>query len=67
MGDLMTVKQVASRWRVDKMTVYRAIWAGELAATDLSRPGSSRARLRVAPEAAEAFIASRNLKGRKAA
>ncbi|HEX6968735.1 MAG TPA: helix-turn-helix domain-containing protein [Micromonosporaceae bacterium] len=60
MDRLLKVQEVADLWGVDKMTVYRAIWAGELAYVNLARPGAQRARIRVRPAAAEAYLAQRD-------
>ena len=64
MSRLLKVTEVAELWGVDKQTVYRAIWAQELACVDLARPGAKKARLRVRESAAEQYIESREMKPR---
>lgn len=66
MDQLLTVIQVAALWGVDKQTVYRAIWAGELGFVDLARPGAKKARLRVRQSGAEKYIESRESAGKAA-
>lgn len=59
MDPLLKVHEVAALWGVDKMTVYRAIWGGDLPYVNLARPGAQRARIRVEPAAARAYVAGR--------
>ncbi|MEV4197066.1 helix-turn-helix domain-containing protein [Micromonospora globbae] len=66
MDRLLTVKQVAALWVVDKQTVYRAIWAGDLPYVDLAPPGAKKARLRIRESAAEQYIESRETRGNAA-
>ncbi|MFE7870018.1 helix-turn-helix domain-containing protein [Micromonospora humida] len=66
MGRLLTVREVADLWGVDKQTVYRAIWAGDLRWVDLAAPGAKKARIRIRQSAAEQFIASRESAGNAA-
>ncbi|WP_431976133.1 helix-turn-helix domain-containing protein [Micromonospora haikouensis] len=56
---LLKVTEVAALWGVDKQTVYRAIWSGDLPYVDLAKPGARKARLRVRESAAEAYVESR--------
>ncbi|RKN45232.1 helix-turn-helix domain-containing protein [Micromonospora endolithica] len=60
MEPLLTVLEVADLWRVDKQTVYRAIWAGDLPFVDMAKPGARKARIRVRQSAAEAYVAKRD-------
>lgn len=64
MDRLLTVKEVAALWGVDKQTVYRAIWAQELPYVDLAAPGAKKARIRIRESAAEQYIASRETQPR---
>lgn len=64
MDRLLKVTEVAELWGVDKQTVYRALWAGELGYVDLARPGAKKARIRVRESAAEQYIASRETQAR---
>jgi excisionase family DNA binding protein len=66
MDRLLKVAEVADLWGVDKQTVYRAIWAGDLGFVDLARPGARRARIRVRQSAAEEYTASRERAGKAA-
>lgn len=66
MDRLLRVQEVADLWGVDKQTVYRAIWAGDLGWVNIARPGASRARIRVSQSAAEKYTASRERAGRAA-
>lgn len=59
MDQLLTVPEVAAGMRVDKQTVYRLIWAGELAWVNIARPGAKRARIRVRQSAVERYTTSR--------
>ncbi|MEU4781075.1 helix-turn-helix domain-containing protein [Micromonospora sp. NPDC023633] len=61
---LLTVVEVAELWGVDKQTVYRAIWAGELAFVDLAAPGAKKARIRVRESVADEYIKSREIQPR---
>ncbi|MCT2281796.1 helix-turn-helix domain-containing protein [Micromonospora chalcea] len=63
-SQLLTVVEVAALWGVDKQTVYRAIWAGELPFIDLAKPGAKKARIRVRESAAEQYIESRETPAR---
>ncbi|MFI1195482.1 helix-turn-helix domain-containing protein [Micromonospora sp. NPDC020750] len=56
---LLKVSEVADLWGVDKQTVYRAIWAGDLAFVDLAATGAKKARIRVRESAAEKYVESR--------
>jgi hypothetical protein len=57
--DYLTVVDVAALWHCDKETVYRAIYAAELAWIDLRGKGASRARIRIRRSAAHAYMAAR--------
>jgi len=59
MEQMLTVVEVAAALGVDKQTVYRAIWAGELTWVNLASPGARRARIRVRKSAVEAYLAAR--------
>lgn len=56
---LLSVKEVAALWGVDKQTVYRLIWSGHLPFVDLAAPGSARARIRIRESVAEQYVTSR--------
>lgn len=56
---MLTVLDAAAELRVNKQTVYRLIWDGQLAWTDISAPGAKRARIRISPKAIEAFLKKR--------
>ncbi|MET7949265.1 helix-turn-helix domain-containing protein [Micromonospora sp. NPDC005324] len=64
--DLLTVNETAALMRVDKQTVYRLIWAGELTWVDISKPGAKKARIRIRPSAIEAWADSREKAGKAA-
>lgn len=66
MDRLLKVTEVAALWGVDKQTVYRAVWAGDLSFVDLSAPGAKRARIRVRQSAAEKYTESRERAGKAA-
>ncbi|MEU4595350.1 helix-turn-helix domain-containing protein [Micromonospora aurantiaca (nom. illeg.)] len=63
-SQLLTVIEVAALWGVDKQTVYRAIWDGELPFIDLAKPGAKKARIRVRESAAEKYLESRETPAR---
>lgn len=64
--ELLTVVEAAALMRVDKQTVYRLIWAGELTWIDISQPGAKKARIRLRPSAIESYAASREKAGKAA-
>lgn len=66
MDRLLKVTELAALWGVDKQTVYRAIWAKDLAFVDLAPPGAKKARIRVRQSAAEKYIESRESAGKAA-
>jgi excisionase family DNA binding protein len=55
----LTVLDVATELRVDKQTVYRLIWGGELGWTDISTRGAKRARIRISAHALQAYLKKR--------
>lgn len=55
----LTVTDAAAELRVDKQTVYRLIWGGQLGWTDISAPGAKRARIRISPQALATFLKKR--------
>ena len=68
---LLTVEDAAKRLSLDKMTVYRAVWAGEIAWVNLGQAGK-RARVRISEAALDAYVAAREVpvpvrRGRSAA
>jgi excisionase family DNA binding protein len=56
--DYLTVLEVAALMRVDKKTVYRLIWAGDLPRINIGR-GQTKPRIRVRRSAIERFMSSR--------
>lgn len=56
---MLTVLDAASELRVDKQTVYRLIWGGQLGWTDISSPGAKRRRIRISPQALTAYLKKR--------
>jgi excisionase family DNA binding protein len=55
----MTVLDAAAELRVDKQTVYRLIWGGQLGWTDVRGPGAKRARIRISPQALTTYLKKR--------
>jgi excisionase family DNA binding protein len=64
MENYLTVLEVAAIARVDKQTVYRWIWAGDLPRIPIGT--GKKPRLRIRQSAVERFMTSRE-KGGKAA
>lgn len=64
MNKWLTVKEVAERFGSGThiMTVYRRIWAGELAASDVRPKGSRKPEYRVAESALQQYFADRAIK-----
>lgn len=61
-AQLLTVEAAAERMSIDKMTVYRAIWAGDLGWVNLGQPGK-RPRIRLRECDLDAFLANRLVPG----
>jgi excisionase family DNA binding protein len=62
----LTVVEAAARLRVNRQTLYRIIWAGEIAWINVAKPGAQRARIRIRESAIEAFLNAREQPGRAA-
>lgn len=62
----LTVLDVADLWRVDKDTVYAAIYACELPWVDMRSKGASRARIRIRESAAHQYMTDRERSARVA-
>jgi len=56
---MLTVLDVAQRLRTHKQTVYRLIYDGELAWTDLAKNGAKRRRIRISETALMKYLRSR--------
>jgi hypothetical protein len=54
-GQNVTPPVLAKRYKVASKKIVRLIEAGEIAALDLSSPGSTRPRYSISPAAIEAF------------
>lgn len=55
----LRVAEVAEMFHVDRETVYRLVYDGELPWVDLRSKGARRARIRIRESAAHQFMASR--------
>lgn len=56
--DYLTVVQAAAVMGVDKQTVYRFVWAGDLPRINIGR-GQSRPRIRIRRSAIDRLMSSR--------
>lgn len=59
----LTVVEAAQRLRINKQTLYRMIWAGEIDWIDIAQAGAKRPRIRIRESAVEAFLNSREQHG----
>lgn len=65
MSALLTVAEAAAELRVDKQTVYRMIWSGELRVINVGL-GTVRRRLRVERAAIDEMLRPRRVAARPA-
>lgn len=56
---MLTVLDVAERLRTHKQTVYRLIYEGDLAWTDLAKKGAKRRRIRISETALIKYLSGR--------
>lgn len=59
MSALLTVLEAADELRINKQTVYRLVWTGELGWTDVSSKGAKRRRIRISQKALSAYLSRR--------